>query len=422
MPSDRTPQYRRHKQSGQAIVTLPDGQGGRKDVLLGKWRSKESRQEYHRVVAEWEAAGRHLPCSLADAENDLTINELILRFWPHAEQHYRHADGTPTNELNDFRLSLKPLRETYGRTSAKDFGPLALKALRQKMIAQPITTTIKEVDHVTGKAKLVEKVLRVGLARGVINQRISRIRRMFRWAVENELAPPSVLHALQAVRGLQAGRSAARETAPVRPVSDKLINDTLPFLTPTVAAMVRLQRLTGMRSGELVIMRGCDLDTTGDIWLYRPSQHKNSHRGLGRVIPLGPRARKIVSHYLKTDTQAYLFCPRESVDAFRRKQRAKRKSPVQPSQINRKRNRPQRVPGERYDVRGFAHAIRRACERNGLEHWHPHQLRHAAATTMRRAFGLDATRAMLGQHAPQITELYAELDMTKAIEVAVKLG
>jgi hypothetical protein len=94
MPSDRVPSYRRKKtKSGTyAAVTLPDGLGGCKDVLLGPWRSKESHQEYHRIVGEWEAAGRHLPKSVADAEKDLTINELVLRSWPHAEQHYRHTD------------------------------------------------------------------------------------------------------------------------------------------------------------------------------------------------------------------------------------------------------------------------------------------------------------------------------------------
>jgi hypothetical protein len=188
----RVPTYRQHTQSGQAIVTLPDGLGGRKDVLLGKYGTKESRTEYARVIAEWEAAGRRLPASLPSAA-DLMISELILQFWTHAEQHYRRPDGTVTNELNDFRLSLKPLRELYGQTVAKNFGPLALKAVRQKMIE-------------------------ANLCRGVVNQRVGRIRRMFRWAVENELVPPSVLQGLQAVRGLQRGRSAARETEPVKPV------------------------------------------------------------------------------------------------------------------------------------------------------------------------------------------------------------
>ena len=54
------PTYRLHKQSGQAIVTLTDGIGGRRDVLLGKYDTPESQAEYLRVVAEWEATGRRL--------------------------------------------------------------------------------------------------------------------------------------------------------------------------------------------------------------------------------------------------------------------------------------------------------------------------------------------------------------------------
>ena len=78
--------------------------------------------------------------------------------------HYRRADGTPTGELDNYRDSLRPLRRLYGRTPAADFGPLALKAVRQAMID-------------------------AGLARTTINQRVGRIVRLFKWAVENELVP-----------------------------------------------------------------------------------------------------------------------------------------------------------------------------------------------------------------------------------------
>src|SRR5262245_33135805 len=87
---NHVPTYRLHKQSGQAIVTLSDGLGCRRDVLLGKFGTPESRAEYARVLAEWEANGRRPPVS-PSAMPDITINELILRFWPHAEMHYRHA-------------------------------------------------------------------------------------------------------------------------------------------------------------------------------------------------------------------------------------------------------------------------------------------------------------------------------------------
>src|SRR5258708_26544602 len=131
--------------------------------------------EYARVISEWEAAGRRLPKT--QGANDLTMNELMVAFWEHAEQHYRHPSGLPTSELGEYRYSLRLLKELYGHPRACAFGPLALKVVRQKMIDS-------------------------GWCRGVVNQRIGRIRRMFRWAVENELIAASVLHGLHAVRGL----------------------------------------------------------------------------------------------------------------------------------------------------------------------------------------------------------------------------
>lgn len=53
-----------------------------------------------------------------------------------------------------------------------------------------------------------------------INRHIHRVKRAFSWGVENELIPPMVYQALQAVRGLHAGRTEARESAPVLPVAE----------------------------------------------------------------------------------------------------------------------------------------------------------------------------------------------------------
>lgn len=50
--SVKVPSYRLHKQSGQAVVTLSDGLGRRRDVLLGRHGTPESRVEYARVIAE----------------------------------------------------------------------------------------------------------------------------------------------------------------------------------------------------------------------------------------------------------------------------------------------------------------------------------------------------------------------------------
>jgi integrase len=253
----RDPSYRLHKQSGQAIVTLADGFGGRKDFLLGPYGTPASKAEYRRLLTEWETNGRRLPQQTA--VKDISVAELMMAFWTHAEQHYRHPDGRPTSELRDFKLSLRPLKRLYGHTAAAEFGPLALKAVRQAMITASWLSPQE-------RAKLVKKGRKQSWARGVINQRVGRIRRMFRWGVENELVPASVHQGLMAVRGLQRGRSEARETLPVRPVPVAFVEAILPHVRAQVAAMVRLQLATGMRPGEVTIMRGIDLDMSGSVW------------------------------------------------------------------------------------------------------------------------------------------------------------
>src|SRR4051794_23803377 len=96
------PSYRLHKQSGQAVVTLPDGFGGRRDVLLGKHGTPESRAEYLRVVGEWEASGRRLPREQATGA-DLSVNELLVGYWRFAEGYYL-KNGLPTPQLDRVRL------------------------------------------------------------------------------------------------------------------------------------------------------------------------------------------------------------------------------------------------------------------------------------------------------------------------------
>jgi hypothetical protein len=102
--SSTVPSYRHHRQSGQAVVTLPDGVGRRKDILLGQYGTADSRHEYARIIGEWEANGRRLlqPPSLADP----TINELMLAYWKFAEEYYR-KNGEPTKQQGRIQIALK---------------------------------------------------------------------------------------------------------------------------------------------------------------------------------------------------------------------------------------------------------------------------------------------------------------------------
>jgi len=79
----RTPKLRLHKATGQAYVEL-----NRKRIYLGRFDAPTTREKYHRLIAEWEAAGRQM---LAPP-SEITIVEIVQRFWSHAKTHYRKAD------------------------------------------------------------------------------------------------------------------------------------------------------------------------------------------------------------------------------------------------------------------------------------------------------------------------------------------
>jgi len=111
--------------------------------------------------------------------DDLTVNELILAYWRHCERLYRKDDRI-TSELNCVKCAVSPLKTLYGKRPAAEFGPLALKVVRERHIKS-------------------------GLSRSTVNRYISRIERCFKWATENELVPSSVLPVLQAVAGLRRG-------------------------------------------------------------------------------------------------------------------------------------------------------------------------------------------------------------------------
>jgi site-specific recombinase XerD len=271
---------------------------------------------------------------------------------------------------------------------------------------------------------------------------------MFKWAVANEKVPASVHHGLKAVDGLKRGRCDVRESPPVKPVPDAFVDAVLPHVSRQIAAMIELQRLTGMRPGEVVIMRTMDINTSGPTWEYRPDLHKTEHHGKDRLVFLGPKTQAILKPWLRTDLSAFLFSPRDAVAERMVALRAGRKTKVQPSQRNRRKKRPAHRPGERYTTLSYALAIDRGCDRafphptlKGIpakeltkeqraeleewqraHRWSPNRLRHNAATRIRREFGLDVAKAVLGHSSVMPTQVYAEQDMEAAAAAMAKVG
>ena len=400
------PKYCRHKASGLAYVRIKG-----KVTYLGRYDSPESRKAYIKIIEAFDADPSPDVSFLHDLEG-LTVVEICAAYLDHCETYYR-KNGKPTQHIKVIELSLQRLAEIHGEAPAAEFGPRALKSLRQTMIEKHLSRTY-------------------------INDQIEIVKRMFRWAVSEELIPASVDHALRTVEGLKKGRSEAREPDPVGPVPDQVVNETIKYLPAVIADMVRLQRLTGARPGEICQIRPGDLDRRGEIWEYRPATHKTEHHDKERIIYIGPERKRF---------SCPTFCERATFIAFRRpnrksraiERRAKRVSKVQPSQQNRRRPSPKLQPADRYNKDSYCRAITRAvhkankqirknAEQAGIENpeflksWHPNQLRHTAATEIRRQFGIEGAQLILGHSRADVTQVYAERDTRKAIEIIQRIG
>ncbi len=179
--------------------------------------------------------------------------------------------------------------------------------------------------------------------------------------------------------------------------------------------------LTGMRPNEVLAVRRCDIDTAKQPWAYRPTRHKTEHHGIDRVIYFGPSAQEILGSFLDRPPIAFLFSPKDAVKQTRARLR-KRRALNRRVPAKRVRVRLKRLPGDRYTRRSYYRAIARACEKAGISTWGPNRLRHAAATMLRKHFGIEAARVVLGHRSSAVTEIYAELDRSKAAEIMAEIG
>src|SRR5262249_42508968 len=153
--------------TGQAVVTI-DG----RDLYLGRYGSPDSHTKYERLIRAWRKRQEQTPAQPAGSEpaplvpEEATVNAVALSYIRHAKTYYRATAEGERREVGCRRDALKRVRRLYGRKPAVEFGPKALKEVRVLMVKQ-------------------------GWARGYVNHQVARIKRMFRWATEEEMIPPS---------------------------------------------------------------------------------------------------------------------------------------------------------------------------------------------------------------------------------------
>ncbi len=335
-------------------------------MVLGKYGSRESIQRYQNFL------------SRLDGQSELvvrpgqwpTIEELSAAYLTFAEGFYRReiAPGQfhVSSEYAGMVHALGALN-SFADMNVSAFGPKSLVSIRLQLAKGP-------------------------LVRSTINHVLSRLKKFFRWACENELAPPDLYHKLVCVRGLVRGQDGCREAEPVTPAPQAALNALLPYLSPMVGVMAQTQYYCGMRPGEVCIMRAPDIDMSGDVWIYRPARHKSQWRGLSQVKAIPPRAQKLLLPYLLN--APYLFCPGRKREHY--------------------------VAGSyrRAFGYGFAKARKQGVE---LERFSPNQLRHSILTHVSQELGHEAAQLWAWHEAANTTSIYVEKQEAELKNVARQL-
>lgn len=349
MASTKIPRYRFQKSRKTGVVRIK-----KRDYYLKKYGSPESLEEYKALIVE------HYGDELTDVTHPLALPLFSVLYQAFCELRYS-KDNCAAHK-----------RTIVGFSSI--FPDLSTRDIKCRHL--------EEFQLELCKRKIVSNT---------VNDYMARLKKIFVWGVRQEHMRQSVLGFFDLIDRVDESWSGIQRTEKVKPLPDELIDPILADVPKTVADLIRFQLLTACRPSEARLLRFCEIQISDGVWLYTPAQHKTSHRGKTRVIPIGPRAQQIIEPHQGRDPNSYVF---HSGD-----------------------------PAYPYKKDSYSRSIRRACERLGFEeHWTPNQLRHTAATRIRNEFGIETAQVILGHSHLRTTEIYAAKNLGLAEKFARKFG
>lgn len=415
-PGVRIPALFHHKALDQDAVCIRGADGKRRMIYCGPHGSAAAKLRYREVLAE-HLAGKPITTARAARRRSPTsewptVGQLCAAYLVHAGRYYVDEQGNQTGEVTHATIAFKMLLKLQRDTPTDRIRVADLLVVRQALV------DLRERPRHGRRAP-------GGLSRRTINDRMARVKRLFRWGCQQGAVPGSTWHELSAMSGLPKGRCGARDNPPISAVPWPLVESTLPHLVPTVADVVRLQWWSGMRPAEALALTRRQLDISDATWLYQLAHHKGTWRGRERVVALGPRAQEILRGRLRLELDVPVFNGRDAWNERRELLRSARRSPLtkQTRERDRLGDKHAENVAEMISVDEYRRAIHRACDDAGVPRWSPHRLRHAAGTRIAKEAGIEAVRAALGHTDIATSRRYAHgADVTIAADIARRLG
>lgn len=370
-PKNHVPSYCWHKSANLGYARF-QGRNGPPTYFPGPYGSDQSKKAYDINLRHWLENNRQPPTQSAIPPNgSVSAGQLANRFWDYVEDQGAYCkNGKPTSERHDLRAAFRVLLELYTDTDTADFGLAEMDALRRAMVAR-------------------------GWAESTVKKHMQRIRSLFAWGQDHKLVPESVR--LVPRKGLAKGvRVKGRATERRRPPDPFAVGAVQLCACLSARAMIWLQFLNGMRSAGVCYLRPCDLDCSRPVWVYAEPPHLAAKTG-GERHWLGPRAQAILQPFL---------------DA----------APTPTSRVFRTEARPGANTSGGWAVSYYRRYIANLCEHLGVEHWSPHQLRHAHGVRVEDLYGREAAQKRLGHSSPQTTAIYTPTAVAILERIAKEIG
>ena len=273
---------------------------------LGAWDSPEVRVEYEKVQREWRSG------QFADRQHEdgVSLAFLFGEFLHEAQKKYHPPD------ISQFMVVIRIMTDLFPDMLVRDFTATNFRAVRKA---------------------LTDRGLKRQWSRQYVNRMLTLARRVFYWGVSYDYTPAEVIIKIKSVPGLEVWEAGQlQEKEPVEDVPDWAVIRTLPFMSPVIADMVKLQRGACMRPGEVCNLRVGDIDSSGEVWVLRAKKHKTARHGTKRIVAFGPPEIEILRRRSAgKGPDEYVFSPRSAQQEYWAAKRAARKTKVQPTQVKR---------------------------------------------------------------------------------------
>jgi integrase len=348
-----------HKASGQAAFKY---QG--KTHYLGRHGSPEVQERYAKKLLE-------LKCEvpLAAMSGRISIDELLTRFIRYFSVLHKNTPWL-LKKLNKFSVLQSSVQATCGNFPTSLLSPKVFNKVKEHF--QHGGTT-----HGGRSPAYTSECMRI-------------LKRAVRWGVVEDLVSLEVWQRLELMLP-DEGVSYKRGT----PVAPEIVAKTLPYLSCRNVVIIKLLALTGARPREILSMKAEEIDRSKEPWEYRPSVHKNQHRGKGRVILLGPDAQRLLCEVRDESVPEEFRGPITTGFFF-----------------------PSRKRGKHYQLGSLCKQLRAAIAQAKVSRWHPYQLRHAAVTRIALEHGKDVAQAVAGHSSMLMTSHYDHGDLERAKRAA----